>query len=115
MPNSSAKVCFLWTAGAKLKKTRKKTIALHARPQSMRCGGGRCRLSSLVSDYMGYWNPFAVRWYARTDLGYAKFSDEQVRMLEKEKFGFQTVKDIPGQPHSLLQRYFLEPCRIISF
>jgi hypothetical protein len=59
-----------------------------------------------VSTYMGYWNPFAVRWYARTDLGYAKLSDEQVKMLS-EKFGFQTVKDIPGQPRSLLQRYFL--------
>ena len=34
-----------------------------------------------MSTYMGYWNPFAVRWYARTDLGYAKLSDEQVKIL----------------------------------
>jgi hypothetical protein len=59
-----------------------------------------------ISTYMGYWNPIVVRWYARTDLGYAKLSDKQVKTLS-EKFGFQTVNDIAGQPHSLLQRYFL--------
>jgi hypothetical protein len=59
-----------------------------------------------VTTYMGYYNPAAVRWYARTDLGYAKLSDDQVKMLA-EKFGSQTVKDPSSQPHSLLQRYFL--------
>lgn len=59
-----------------------------------------------VITYMGYCNPAAVRWYARTDLGYGKLSDDQVKMFA-EKFGFQTVKDLPSQPHSLLQRYFL--------
>jgi hypothetical protein len=55
---------------------------------------------------MGYCNPAAIRWYARTDLGYGKLSDDQVKMFA-EKFGFQTVKDLPAQLHSLLQRYFL--------
>jgi hypothetical protein len=59
-----------------------------------------------MSTYMGYWNPSAIWLYARTDLGYGKLSDEQVKTL-LEKFGFQTVKDIRRQPRSLLQRYFL--------
>jgi hypothetical protein len=44
--------------------------------------------------------------YARTDLGYGKLSDDQIKMLA-EKFGFQTVKHLPAQPYSLLQQYFL--------
>jgi hypothetical protein len=59
-----------------------------------------------MSTYMGYWKPSAIWWYARTDLGYGKLSDEQVKTLS-EKFGFQAVKDIRRQPHSLLQWYFL--------
>jgi hypothetical protein len=59
-----------------------------------------------VKTYMGYWNPASIRWYARIDLGYGKLSDDQVKMLA-EKFGFRTVKDLPAQPRSLLQRYFL--------
>ena len=47
-----------------------------------------------VKTYMGYWNPGSIRWYARTDLGYAKMNDDQVKMFA-EKFGFQTVKQLP--------------------
>jgi hypothetical protein len=59
-----------------------------------------------VKTYMGYWNLASIRWYARTDLGYGKLSDDQIKMFA-EKFGFQTVKQLPAQPFSLLQRYFL--------
>jgi hypothetical protein len=59
-----------------------------------------------VKTYMGYWNPRSIQWYARTDLGYAKMNDDQVKMLA-QKFGFRTVKDPRTQPHSLLQQYFV--------
>jgi hypothetical protein len=59
-----------------------------------------------VETYMGYWNLRAIQWYARTDLGYGKLSDDQVRMFA-EKFGFQAAKQLPAQPFSLSQRYFL--------
>lgn len=59
-----------------------------------------------VKTYLGYWNPESIRWYARTDLGYAKLSDEQVKILS-DKFGFRTVKDPRAQPHSLTQYYFV--------
>ena len=59
-----------------------------------------------VKTYMGYCNPGSIRWYARTDLGYAKLNDDQVKMLA-EKFGFRTTKDPRAQPYSLLQHYFL--------
>ncbi|MGZ5544920.1 MAG: hypothetical protein ACXWIU_09605 [Limisphaerales bacterium] len=59
-----------------------------------------------VETYMGYWNPGSIRWYARTDLGYAKMNDDHVKMLA-EKFGFRTVKDPRTQPYSLLQQYFI--------
>src|SRR5258707_2048160 len=59
-----------------------------------------------VETYMGYWNPGSIRWYARTDLGYGKLNDDQVKMFA-EKFGFRTVKDPRTQPYSLLQQYFL--------
>ena len=59
-----------------------------------------------VKTYMGYWSPGSMRWYARSDLGYAKLHDDQIKMLA-EKFGFQTVKDPLTLPHSLLQQYFL--------
>jgi hypothetical protein len=59
-----------------------------------------------VKTYLGYWNPTSIQWYARTDLGYAKMNDDQVKMLA-EKFGFRTVKDPRTQPHSLLQQYFV--------
>jgi len=59
-----------------------------------------------VEIYMGYWNPVSIWRYARTDLGYGKLSDDEIKMLA-EKFGFQTVKHLPALPYSLLQRYFL--------
>src|SRR6476620_1259576 len=59
-----------------------------------------------LETYMGYWNPGSLQKYARTDLGYAKMNDEQVKMLA-EKFGFRSVNHLPVQPYSLLQRYFL--------
>ena len=59
-----------------------------------------------LQTYMEYWNPEAIRWYARSDLGYGKLTDDQIKMLA-EKFGFQAVKQLPAQPFSLLQRYFL--------
>lgn len=59
-----------------------------------------------MSTYMGYWNPFAVWHYARSDLGYAKIGDDQIKLLA-EKFGFRTVKDPRTLPYSLLQLYFL--------
>ncbi|HSQ19687.1 MAG TPA: hypothetical protein VLR92_04855, partial [Blastocatellia bacterium] len=59
-----------------------------------------------VKTYMEYWNPGSMWRYAQTDLGYGKLSDDQIKMLA-EKFGFQTVKHLPAQPYSLLQRYFV--------
>jgi hypothetical protein len=59
-----------------------------------------------VITYMGYWNPGSIRWYARTDLGYAKMNDDQIKVLV-EKFGFRTVKDPRTQPYSVLQQYFV--------
>jgi hypothetical protein len=59
-----------------------------------------------VKTYMEYWNPESIWRYARIDLGYGKLSDEQIKMLT-EKFGFQTVKQLPVLPYSLLQEYFL--------
>ena len=59
-----------------------------------------------VETYAGYWNLRAIQRYARTDLGYGKLKDSQVKMLA-EKFGLQTAKQLPAQPFSLLQQYFL--------
>ena len=59
-----------------------------------------------VQTYMEYWNPGLIRRYARTDLGYGKLKDDQIKMLAEE-FGFKTVKQLPAQPLSLLQRYFI--------
>ena len=59
-----------------------------------------------VITYMGYWNPGSMWRYARTDLGYAKMNDDQVKLLA-EKFGFRTVKDPRTQPYSSLQQYFV--------
>ena len=59
-----------------------------------------------VKTYMGYWNLRAIQWYARTDLGYGELKDSQLKTLA-EKFGFQSVKQLPAQPFSLMQRYFL--------
>lgn len=59
-----------------------------------------------VKTYMGYWNRRAIQWYARTDLGYGRLRDGQIKMIA-EKFGFQAVKQLPAKPFSLLQLYFL--------
>ena len=59
-----------------------------------------------VQTYMGYWNPESIWRYARIDLGYGKLNDDEVKILA-EKFGFQTVKQLPALPYSLLQDYFL--------
>ena len=59
-----------------------------------------------VKTYMGYWNIRAIQWYARTDLGYGMLKESQLKTLA-EKFRFQAVKQLPAQPFSLLQRYFL--------
>jgi hypothetical protein len=55
---------------------------------------------------MGYWGVASIQSYAREDLGLGELSDEQVKVLA-EKFQFMTVKVLPAQPFSLLQRYFL--------
>ena len=66
---------------------------------------------AVARTYLGYWNPGSIRRYARTDLGYGKLSDDQIKLLA-EKFGFQTVKHLPVQPFSLLQQsLFLQPGR----
>jgi len=59
-----------------------------------------------VQTYMEYWNLPLIRLYARTDLGYGKLNDDQIETFA-EKFGFQAVKELPAQPFSLLQKYFL--------
>ena len=59
-----------------------------------------------LKTYMGYWGIASIQSYAREDLGGGELTDEQVKMLI-EKFRFTTVKLLPAQPFSLLQRYFL--------
>jgi hypothetical protein len=59
-----------------------------------------------LKTYMGYWGIGSIQWYARKDLGYGKLTDDEVKILA-EKFRFTTVKLLPVQPFSLVQRYFL--------
>ena len=59
-----------------------------------------------MKTYMGYWGIASIQSYAREDLGYGALTEEQVKVLA-EKFRFITVKLLPAQPFSLLQRYFL--------
>ena len=59
-----------------------------------------------LKTYMGYWGVASIQSYAREDLGLGELSDEQVKVLA-EKFRFMTVKVLPAQPFSSLQRYFL--------
>lgn len=59
-----------------------------------------------MKTYMEYWGIASIQSYAREDLGYGELTEEQVRVLA-EKFRFTTVKLLPSQPFSLLQRYFL--------
>ncbi len=60
-----------------------------------------------VQTYLEYQNPASIRWHARTDLGYAKMRDKDVKMFA-EKFGLETVSPPSALPYSLVQRYFLE-------
>jgi hypothetical protein len=59
-----------------------------------------------VTTYMGFCGIESVQKYARKDLGYGRVSDDQLKMVA-EKFGFVTAKQLPKQPLSLLQRYFI--------
>ena len=59
-----------------------------------------------MQTYMGYWGIASIQSYAREDLGYGELTEEQVKVLA-EKLRFITVKLLPSQPFSLLQRYFL--------
>jgi hypothetical protein len=59
-----------------------------------------------LKTYMGYWGIASIQSYAREDLGGGELTDEQVKVLV-EKFRFTTVKQLPAQPFSLLQQYFL--------
>ena len=59
-----------------------------------------------MKTYMGYWGIASIQSYARDDLGYGELSDDHLKMLA-EKFRFITVKLLPVQPFSWLQRYFL--------
>ena len=56
-----------------------------------------------MKTYMGYWGIASIQSYAREDLGYGELTEEQVKVLA-EKFRFITVKLLPAQPFSLLQR-----------
>ena len=55
---------------------------------------------------MGYWGITSIHSYAREDLGGGELTDEQVKVLA-QRFRFTTIKLLPAQPFSLLQRYFL--------
>jgi hypothetical protein len=59
-----------------------------------------------LQTYIGYWGIASIQSYAREDLGYGELTEEQVKVLA-EKLRFITVKHLPAQPFSLLQRYFL--------
>ena len=59
-----------------------------------------------LKTYMGYWGIASIQSYAREDLGGGELTDEQLKVI-LEKFRFATVKLLPAQPFSLLQRYFL--------
>jgi len=59
-----------------------------------------------LQTYMEYWDLPLIRLYARTDLGYGELSDDQLKTFA-EKFGFKMVKQLPAQPFSLSQLYFL--------
>ena len=59
-----------------------------------------------LKTYLQYWHIQAIQRYARRDLGYAKLTEDDVKILA-EKFNFKTVKDSRSQPRSLSQLYFL--------
>jgi hypothetical protein len=59
-----------------------------------------------VKTYTEFWGVASMQSCAQKDLGYSELTDEQVKMLA-EKFGFSTQKQLPIEPLSLLQQYFL--------
>ena len=98
---------FLIDRWRKIEKNRKKSDriaketamnALRRRPLQI--------VGLAMKTYMGYWGIASIQSYAREDLGYGELTEEQVKVLA-EKFRFITVKLLPAQPFSLLQRYFL--------
>jgi hypothetical protein len=98
---------FLIDRWGKIEKNRRKRDRI-ARETAMNALRQRpLQIAGLaLKTYMGYWGIATIQSYARTDLGYAKLNDDQVKMLA-EKFGFRTVKDPRTQPYSLLQQYFI--------
>ena len=73
--------------------------ALHHRPLQI--------IGLTVKTYLGYWQIQGIRHYARSDLGYGKLTDENLKMLA-EDFGFKTESNLAARPLSLLQLYFLQ-------
>jgi len=59
-----------------------------------------------VKTYLEYCHIELLQRYARKDLGYGQLTDDQLKMLA-EKFGFTTGEQLPAQPFSLSQWYFL--------
>ena len=98
---------FLIDRWAKIEKNRRKRNRI-ARETAMNALRRRpLQIAGLaLKTYMGYWGIASIESYAREDLGYGELSDEQLKVLA-EKFRFITVKLLPSQPFSLLQRYFL--------
>ena len=59
-----------------------------------------------VKTYLEYWQIQGIQRYARSDLGYANLTEDNVKILA-EKFRLKTVKEITRQPLSLSQLYFV--------
>jgi hypothetical protein len=98
---------FLIDRWGKIEKNRRKRNRI-ARETAMNALRRRpLQIAGLaLKTYMGYWGIASIQSYAREDLGYGELSDEQLKVFV-EKFRFTTVKLLPSQPFSLLQRYFL--------
>jgi hypothetical protein len=98
---------FLIDRWAKIEKNRRKRDRI-ARESAMNALRRRpLQIAGLaLKTYMGYWGIASIQSYAREDLGAGELTDEQLKVFV-EKFRFTTVKLLPAQPFSLLQRYFL--------
>jgi len=98
---------FLIDRWGKIEKNRRKRDRI-ARETAMNALRRRpLQIAGLaLKTYMGYWGIASIQSYAREDLGVGELSDEQLKVFA-EKFRFTTVKLLPVQPFSLLQRYFL--------
>jgi len=98
---------FLIDRWSKIEKNRRKRDRI-ARETAMNALRRRpLQIAGLaLKTYMGYWGIASIQSYAREDLGYGELSEEQLKVFA-EKFRFTTVKLLPVQPFSLLQRYFL--------